>query len=264
MRLQWRSLLRLLPLVLAVAVTTLWLIITPDGLLGKADGVGYAICHRIDERSFHIADRQVPMCARCTGMYLGAMLGLAYTFKRGRKGKLPPYKILAILILFFIAFGVDGLNSYLHFFPGITGIYEPNNLLRLITGTGLGLSIALVFLPVFHQTIWMEFEDQPAIRGWKDFLALLVLAAAVVAATYIENPLLLYPLALISAAGVLILLTLCYMMVWTLAFNRDNKAHTRADLWWVLLLGFSTAMTQLLLMDSVRLWFTHTWGGFAF
>ena len=55
-----------------------WLLTTPPGILGKADAVGYAVCHRIDLRSFHIQGRQMPLCARCTGMYLGAMLGLLY------------------------------------------------------------------------------------------------------------------------------------------------------------------------------------------
>ncbi len=55
-----------------------WLWNTPAGLLGKADALGYAVCHRIDVRSFHLGERQLPLCARCTGMYLGAMLGLVF------------------------------------------------------------------------------------------------------------------------------------------------------------------------------------------
>ena len=63
--------------VTAVFLLTLgWLLNTPAGLLGKADAVGYAVCHRIDLRSFNLGERQMPLCARCTGMYLGAVLGL--------------------------------------------------------------------------------------------------------------------------------------------------------------------------------------------
>lgn len=258
-----RRFLLLLPILLTVAITTLWLVITPSGLLGKADGVGYAICHRIPERSFQIGDRQVPMCARCSGMYLGALLGLAYQWRLGRRGKLPPVKILAVLVLFFLAFGFDGLNSYLHFFPGAPTLYTTTNFLRLLTGTGVGLTIALVFLPVFQQSVWAEYEDRAAISGWRDFAILLVLAAGLIAITYMENPILLYPLALLSAVGVLLLLTLCYTLVWTFLLNRDNAAHTGADLWLQVLLGFTTAITQILLMDAGRLWLTGTWGGFV-
>src|SRR5450759_1456011 len=57
----------------AVLVFTGWFINTPPGLLGKADAIGYAVCHRISERSFHIGSIQLPLCARCSGMYLGAV-----------------------------------------------------------------------------------------------------------------------------------------------------------------------------------------------
>ena len=69
--------------VVAAVVLAAWLVNTPPGILGKADAVGYAVCHRIDERSFHIGDRQVALCARCTGMYLGAVLGLVFQFFLG-------------------------------------------------------------------------------------------------------------------------------------------------------------------------------------
>ena len=60
---------RLLPwLVVGVAALAFvsWLLNTPEGVLGKADAIGYAICHRIDGRSFHLGNRQFPLCARCT------------------------------------------------------------------------------------------------------------------------------------------------------------------------------------------------------
>lgn len=257
-----RFFLRWLPVVLVAAITTLWLVITPAGLLGKADGVGYAICHRIDARSFHIADRQIPMCARCSGMYLGALLGMAYQWRRGRRGKLPALKILVVLMVFFLAFAFDGVNSYLHFFPNAPTLYETNNFIRLLTGSGLGLAIALVFLPVFHQSIWAEYEAIPPVDGWRDLGVLLVLAGVMIAAVYSENPILLYPLALLSALGVLLLLTMCYTLIWVFAFNRDNSARQISDMWPQLMLGFGTALLQILVMDSVRLWLTHTWGGF--
>ncbi|MFC1936831.1 hypothetical protein ACFLYP_04105 [Chloroflexota bacterium] len=40
-----------------------WLLNTPTGLLGKADAIGYAVCHQIAHRSFHIGDRPISLCA---------------------------------------------------------------------------------------------------------------------------------------------------------------------------------------------------------
>ena len=65
----------LVPLAAVLAIAA-WIYIAPPGILGKADAIGYAVCHRIDERSFHVDGRQLPLCARCSGMYLGALLGL--------------------------------------------------------------------------------------------------------------------------------------------------------------------------------------------
>jgi hypothetical protein len=36
---------------------------------------GSLICHQRSERSFHFAGAQLPVCARCTGLYAGAALG---------------------------------------------------------------------------------------------------------------------------------------------------------------------------------------------
>ena len=45
---------KILLVLAAVIIVTVWLAKTPDGLLGKADAIGYAVCHRIDARSFHL------------------------------------------------------------------------------------------------------------------------------------------------------------------------------------------------------------------
>jgi len=38
-------------------------------------GIGSLICHQLPERSYHLWAAQMPVCARCTGIYVGAMLG---------------------------------------------------------------------------------------------------------------------------------------------------------------------------------------------
>jgi uncharacterized membrane protein len=120
-----------------------WLLNTPAGLLGKADAVGYAVCHRLEFRSFHIGDRAVALCARCSGMYLGAVLGLVYQLVLGRRRtKLPPKSILVVLGLFFTAFALDGSNSLIQLIRGDGLLYQTTNTIRLITGTGMGLVIA--------------------------------------------------------------------------------------------------------------------------
>lgn len=137
-RLPWHQIILMIALICLIG----WISLTPEGLMGKADAVGYAVCHRIDARSFHLGDRQIPVCARCTGQYLGAMLGLIYLgiYKPRHTGR-PPWAIIGILIFFAAAYALDGGNSYLHLIPGLSRfyLYEPSNQLRLFTGTGLGM-----------------------------------------------------------------------------------------------------------------------------
>ena len=175
-----------------------WLIATPSGLLGKADAIGYAVCHRIDIRSFHLGIRQLPLCARCTGLYLGAIIGVLFQlFHRERKAGKPSKLIIFILILFVVTYFFDGFNSYIHLFPIDPKfyLYEPNNVLRIFTGSGMGLSISFVLIPVFHQTMWKKWSPNSSIETNNQFFWVLGIAGAINILVISENPLILYPLA---------------------------------------------------------------------
>jgi Predicted membrane protein (DUF2085) len=47
---------------------------------------GSLVCHQRDERSFHREAIAFPVCARCTGLYLGAPLGMLAVLLAGRSG----------------------------------------------------------------------------------------------------------------------------------------------------------------------------------
>jgi uncharacterized membrane protein len=258
---------RLLKIILVFATGLLlaaWLWETPGGLLGKADGIAYAVCHRISARTFFLGDRPIPLCARCSGMYLGALVGLLYQIRLGRRGGMPPLKIMLVLGAFLVAFGIDGVNSYVRFFPHAAQLYESQNWLRLVTGTGLGLGLALVLLPVVNQTLWIQCDDLPYIPSWRSFLGLLACAAVMVLALLSENPLALYPLALLSSLTVLIILSMVYLMVWVLISKRDNTYRSWREIWVPLVAGFGTALLQIAVLDAGRFWLTGTWNGFPF
>jgi uncharacterized membrane protein len=248
----------------AAALLGAWAWLTPSGLLGKADAVGYAVCHRIAIRSFFIAERQFPLCARCSGMYLGALVGLLYQTRWQRKAGMPPWKILVVLGAFLLAFAIDGGNSYLHLFPGFSGLYQPTNFLRLLTGSGVGLGIAAVPMPVVHQTLWSMYNPAPALKTWRNLLEILLLAALVVAAMLSNNPLILIPLAVLSSGTILVVLTLVYTILWVMLIKRENSYSSWKQLPPVLLAGFTTALAQIAAMDAARYLLTGTWDGFHF
>lgn len=245
-----------------------WIFNTPADLLGKADAIGYAVCHRIDLRSFHLHDRPLPLCARCTGMYLGAVLGIFYQWLFGKtRSGMPSIAIWLGLSVFVIAFGIDGVNSYLHLsvmqqlLPGIPRLYEPSNTLRLVTGTGVGLAIAAALVPVFNQTVWAKIDHHPLLSD-RSYMALVFLAALVDLLVMTESPWVLYPAAIISSLGVLLILTMVYSMVWIMLLRKDNLVHKIQQLAFPLLAGFGVALLQIAVLDALRYWLTGSWSGF--
>src|SRR5690242_19749135 len=85
----------------AICAFAAWMYIAPEGALGKLDAIGYAVCHRIDARSFHIGDRQLPLCARCTGEFFTAGIALMFQLLvSGQRSKLPSRGIIAVLVVF--------------------------------------------------------------------------------------------------------------------------------------------------------------------
>lgn len=240
-----------------------WLLNTPPGLLGKADAVGYAVCHRIDLRSFYLGERQLPLCARCTGMYLGALLCLAFQgVTAPRRMGSPPKRIIFVLVIFVLAFAVDGLNSTLSLFDGAPLLYTPSNTLRLITGLGMGLVIGATIFPAFHASVWQYADPRPALGDLKQlgWLILLMVYLALILLT--QNPLILYPAAILSAAGVLLLLTVIYAMLWLVILRRENRYNGFQELVLPFMLGFMTGLLQIAILDWLRFALTGTWDGF--
>lgn len=254
----------------ALLVLAGFLFITPPGLLGKADGIGYAVCHRIDERSFQIFGRQLPLCARCTGEFNAAAITFLFLGIVSRKRSGMPLKgILAVLALFFLAFAVDGSNSYLYLLkqtnpailPQIPNIYIPNNTLRLLTGSGMGIAIAAVLYPVVNQTLWRDGDDRPVLT-WKEFGGLLGIVSLVDAGILSETPVILYPIALLSVLGVLALLTTVFSMVWVIVMRQENAFSAPKQLWMPLTAGLTLAFLMISVIDLLRFQLTGTWGGF--
>jgi uncharacterized membrane protein len=92
------------------------------------------ICHRIPKRTFNIRGYYFPVCARCTGFYIGAFSYFIYVYF-----VYVQYTALLILLAFLmmIPTGLDG-------FTQLIGSRESNNTLRLLTGLIGGIGIAII------------------------------------------------------------------------------------------------------------------------
>ena len=119
----WFAILVLTALMLGAALFFL----APQGFWSKLSAIGYSVCHQIPERSFFAHTHQFPLCARCTGMYLGALLSLLFHFFRGRQSEFPPPALLAVLAFAPAAnatllFGQNGSGTY-NAYETISGSY---------------------------------------------------------------------------------------------------------------------------------------------
>lgn len=255
--------------VLVSALLISWLVLTPPGILGKADAVGYSVCHRIEARSFHIGALQFPMCARCSGQFLGALLALGYQAVLGRRrmGQ-PAWVVIAILVFFFLAYAVDGLNSYLHLaplmkaFPDLPRLYEPSNALRLLTGTGVGLLIGAAIFPSFNGSVWRNPDPRPALPDLLSFGGLVLLALGLDGLLLLEIPWIMYPMAILSSLGTLTLLGMVYTIIVLMLLRQENQAERITQLALPMFSGLGIAVLQIGVIDLLRYLLTGTWDGF--
>ena len=92
-------------------------------------GIGAAICHQLPERSFHLAGSQLPVCARCIGIYLGAAAGLTWgrTWPRARVAAAAIPTAATVLL-------------------EAVGIWHPSNVTRMFAGVPLGAAAAALLI----------------------------------------------------------------------------------------------------------------------
>jgi uncharacterized membrane protein len=115
------------------------------------DQIGFSVCHQIPDRTLSFGSILMPVCARCSGIYIGFVISTLVLFLmyRKRQSLIAPVYIVIIFIVFLSAAAIDGILSYLQ-------IYTTNNLLRLITGYMAGIALAAIVMPLFNYQYYIE------------------------------------------------------------------------------------------------------------
>jgi uncharacterized membrane protein len=270
-----------LVIAMAVAAFAMFLLVTPGDMLdytgswflAKTQMVGYAVCHQIVSHTF-IIGQPLPLCARCTGTFIGALFGFfgqAVVLRRRRAVEFPPVLVIVILVTFTLLWAADGLNSLLATeglnativaVLDVQNLYEPMHELRLLTGALNGLTMSALVYPAFNATLWRRFLPERAIRGLRD-LGLLVLlelclVGVVLSLVLTSLPWTIYPLAFLSALGVLTLLTSVNTMLVLIAVQRENTARNWREALIPLLAGFVVSLLQIAAISVVRYGFTRS------
>lgn len=122
-----------------------------DLVLEFAYAAGAVVCHQIPERSFFIDGRQLPVCARCTALYLGALAGLlgwcAWKLAHGWKRiGVSPRAAIRIVV-------AAAIPTALSVTTGALGMWDGSNMTRAVLAVPLGLSAGAVVASVFTKDL---------------------------------------------------------------------------------------------------------------
>jgi len=112
--------------------------------------LGSAICHQLPARSFHLGAAQLPVCARCTGIYVGAAFASAAVVARAvaaravqAGGTVRPAEALArrkTRVLLIAAAIPSAVTLVYEWTTGDT----PSNVVRFAAGLPIGAAVAWV------------------------------------------------------------------------------------------------------------------------
>ncbi|HEX7313372.1 MAG TPA: DUF2085 domain-containing protein [Pyrinomonadaceae bacterium] len=133
----------------AAGLAALFLALIVGAPLLKAGGFGAAAeaaygafalaCHQMDERSFHVAGYKMAVCARCLGLYAGALAGaLVYPLARQLVRRDLPWRGWVI---------AAAVPTSVDFALGFSGLWENTHASRFLTASLLGVVVAFYFVP---------------------------------------------------------------------------------------------------------------------
>lgn len=136
--------------------------------------IGHLVCHQLPDRNLWIGGHYLPVCARCTGAYLGFYIGYLLLPMRKKEACGPPNLWITSLMVAPMIFDAG---------TQLIGLRTSTNELRLVTGLlfGAALSPFLVYslaqiptstkLPILRNFLpkRVEFDDR---NPWLSYQAL--------------------------------------------------------------------------------------------
>ena len=114
------------------------------------------ICHQIDARSFHLFGEKIGVCSRCSSIYFGFLLSLAFYpfFQQLHAPAFPKRHWIALAVFPML---IDVLTNF-------AGIHDSTLLTRAITGSLFGIILPFYLIPPLLEGI-AQLRDQHIARG---------------------------------------------------------------------------------------------------
>ncbi len=227
-------------------------------LLDRLRALDGGICAQLPGHSFYPGGQQLPLCARNTGIYLGFALGFLTLLGAGRMraSRLPRLPVALLLVALVGLMAVDGFNS-LFLDLGLPHLYQPQNLLRLLTGLGAGVAMVAFITPVTNALLWRREDLRASFTsfGQLAIVAPLLLLAFLVVGS--QTAWLLYPIAILSSLGLALALTLVNMVFLVSFSPLIGRFERWLQVFPVFTLALALALSELTLLFKLKLAVLH-------
>jgi uncharacterized membrane protein len=108
-------------------------------------GAGSFICHQLPERSFHLGAFQLPVCARCLGIYAGvALCASCWVMANARRLAIHRWSLTPTFAWWTV--GIAALPTVVTVGLERIGAWPGSNGARAVAGAALGIGVALVVM----------------------------------------------------------------------------------------------------------------------
>ncbi len=205
---------------------------------------GYAVCHCLPSRTLTVDGCYLPVCSRCTGIYLG--IAATYVFLIGRRGfkvnALPSLGASLAVAAMLLPMAVDGISSY-------AGLRATTNAVRFLTGLTAGAALPVFAFPLLSPELIVNGGKKKTVRPFGrpfDYVIWLGALAAAGAAAFAPWRWFYYPLAILIVGGLIGIFFNLALVVWEMALERAGRWGKRP---WTFVVA---ALTVLLVFSALN------------
>ena len=222
-------------------------------LIERLRALDGGICAQLPGHSFFPGGQQLPLCSRNTGIYLGfasttlTLLALG----RARAARLPGLGVALLLGAAVLLLAEDGINSLLLDLQ-LPHLYQPVNLLRLATGLGTGTAMATFVIPVANSLVWRTEDLRSSFATLRQLSIMAPVLTVAFIAVGTQAAFLLYPIAILSSAGLVLALTLVNLVFALGVTNQVGRFASWRQVFPVASLAVVAAVIELLALFMLK------------
>lgn len=233
----------------------------PGDYVGTATAVLHGLCAQTPSHTLLFGNRPLPFDARMTGIYGGFAVTIVWMVFTGRLFSYgnPPRRVVAILTAFVVGMAIDGTNSLTHDL-GLSVLYEPGNVLRVITGYGTGIALAVAMSWLLASCLWRLSTSDSSIHSMKE-LAMPIAGFAIFGGLLWWRPVWLHPaMAIALVASAWLAISILALVGVLLVSRLDDGINRIQQLHFPVATASILAIVIMLVLAGARFWAEYHFG----